>query len=194
MFIINSRVQTMANDTQQSFIATLQVPNHNLHLLGTLHGRPAIVADLLGSAGFYSGRPQTRDDSGALGIEPHAKGGVKAPLKLYFRHTTMGYEIHIKHTGRYDRHRLAKNHANTLYARSPTLKDPLNFTLLDPNNTVITGSTLSTAHTLIALKTHNNRYIGVKRDKGSPYVYLGETTENHKMIFLLSVIERNVPY
>ena len=184
----------MANDTQQSFIATLQVPNHNLDLLGTLHGQPVMVTDLLGSGGAFSGRPQPRDDSGAMGIQAHATGGVKAALKLYFRHTAKGYEIHIKHTGQFDRHRLAKNHLDMLYARSPTLKHSLAFTLLDQNNRVITGSTLSKAHTLITLKTHDNKYIGVKRTKGSPHLYLGETSDSQKMVFLLSVIERNVPY
>ena len=184
----------MTNDTQQSFIATLQVPNHNLHLLGTLHGQPVTVTDVFASGGFFTGRPQTRDDSAAVGIQAHAKGGVKTVLKLYFRHTVKGYEIHIKHAGQYDQHRLAKNHMDILYARSPTLKHPLTFTLLDENNTAVTADNLSQAHTLITLKTHNNKYIGVKRAKGSPHSYLGETAENHKMVFLLSVIERNGAY
>ena len=194
MLFIHCRVQTMTNDTQKSFIATLQVPNYNLDLLGTLYGQPVMVTDLLGSGGVFSGRPQTRDDSGAIGIQPHANGGVKAPLKLYFRHTAKGYEIHIRHTGKYDRHRLAKNHLDTIYARSPTLKDPLAFTLLSQQNASVTGDTLLERHTLITLKTHNNRSIGIKKVKGSPYHYLAETDERNKMVFLLTILERNVPY
>ena len=184
----------MADDTQQSFIATLQVPNHNLNLLGALFGPPVMVTDLLGSGGVFSGKPQLRDDSATMGLQPHATGGVKAALKLYFRHTPKGYEIHIKHPGQYDRHRLGKNHMDILHARSPTLKNPLTFTLLDQDNRIVTGSNLNEAHTLITLKTHNHKFIGIRRAKSSPHQYLGETTEHHKAVFLLSIIARSVAY
>lgn len=184
----------MTNDSQHSFIATLHIPNHNLHLLGALHGQSVIVTDLLGSGGVFSGKPQLRDDSAAMGIQAHATGGIKATLKLYFRHTAKGYEIHIKHPGQYDRHRLAMNHMDILYARSPTLKHPLAFTLLDQNNRTVTERNLSEPHTLITLKTHNDKYIGVRKAKGSPHYYLGETAEHKKMVFLLNIIERNVSY
>ena len=184
----------MTNDSQHSFIATLHVPNHNLHLLGALYDQPVIVTDLLGSGGVFSGKPQSRDDSAAMGIQAHATGGVKAALKLYFRHTVEGYEIHIKHPGQYDRHRLVKNHMDILYAKSPTLKHPLIFTLLDQNNRIVTESNLSETHTLITLKTQHNKYIGVRKARGSPHSYIGETAELRKMVFLLSITERNVPY
>ena len=184
----------MTNDTQLSFIATLNIPHHNLNLLAVLHNQPVIVTDLLGSGGVFSGKPQLRDDSAAIGIQDHTTAGVKAVLKLHFRHTAKGYEIHIKDPGQYDRHRLAKNHMDILYARSPTLKHPLAFTLLDQNNRIVTASHLSEAHTLITLRTHHNKYIGIRKAKGSPHYYLGETDEHKKTVFLLSMIKRNVPY
>lgn len=194
MFLTHTRAQTMTHDTQHSFIATLQIPNHNLDLLGILYGQPIIVTDSFASGGFFSGRPQTRDDSAAVGIQPHAIGGVKEPLTLYFRYTGKGYEIHIKHTGKYDRHRLAKHYRDILYAKNPTLKDPITFTLFDLKNALVTGPTLPKEQTLITLKTHHNKSIGIQKVKGSPHHYLAEVADRNKTVFMLSILERNVPY
>jgi hypothetical protein len=43
-------------------------------------------------------------------------------------------------------------------------------------------------HTPVTLMTPNNKYVGRLIARGSPYTYLGETKENAKITFILSVL------
>ncbi|MBT2341111.1 MULTISPECIES: hypothetical protein [Pseudomonas] len=172
-------------DSKHSFTATLSLPDMDIQLLETLHGKPALATLTPFSGGFFSGRPQTVDHSSLLGMHPKAEGRVIQPLRLYFRHTAEGYILSVKNPGEHVNKFIGKQWFEVLGVKdsgTPTL-----FTLLDPQNRAISRD-LFAKHTPLSLMTQNNKYIGGLRVRGSPYRYLAETEARSKLTFILSVI------
>jgi hypothetical protein len=184
----------MNNDIGRSFIATLTMFDHKLNFLELLHEKPALATVRLFSGGFYTGPPQTRDHSSLLGLRRHEQGEAVKPLKLHFRHTAGGYILSIKNAGEYYNKLMSESWLEVLGAVDPDKEQPTVFTLIDHNNKPVTLDNLPATHSPVSLRTKDKKYMGGLTIKGSPYVYLASTAERSKITFILSILERNVPY
>ncbi|CAH0269247.1 hypothetical protein [Pseudomonas mediterranea] len=173
-------------DSKLSFSATLSLPDMNIHLLETLHGKPALATLTSFSGGFFSGRPQTVDHSNLLGMHAKAEGGVIQPLMLHFRHTAGGYTLSIKNTGEHHHKFIGKSWFDAIGVKDSG--KPISFKLVDQKNRVITLENIKAKHSPLSLMTENKKYIGGLRMRGSPYRYLAETEEHSKLTFVLSII------
>ncbi|WP_434574235.1 hypothetical protein [Pseudomonas sp. Z3-6] len=175
-------------DSEHSFHATLDMFNAHVNLLERLHGIPALATVSAFSGGFFTGEPQTQDHSHLLGMhteEPRTRG---EPLRLHFRHTAGGYLLTIKNTGDHYNKLISKSLFEILGAEDPNIKKPTRFTLLDFQQNVITPENIKSGHTRISLLTANKKYVGGLRLRGSPYLYLAETEEQSKAMFILSIL------
>ncbi|WLH45525.1 hypothetical protein [Pseudomonas beijingensis] len=175
-------------DSEHSFYATLDMFSAHINLLERLHGKPALATVSSFSGGFYTGKPQTQDHSHLLGMraeDPRTRG---EPLRLHFRHMAGGYLLTIKNTGEHYNKLLSKSWFEILGAKDANTKNPTIFNLMDFQQKVITPETIKPGHTRISLMTANRKHVGGLRLRGSPYLYLAETEEQSKAMFILSVL------
>jgi hypothetical protein len=182
------------SDIEKSFTATLQMFDHKLNLLELLHEKPAMATVDLFSGGFFTGRPQTFDHSHLLGIRPNAQAGVVKPLKLHFRHTADGYLLSIKNPGEYYNRLISQSWQEVLGAMNSGIDDPTVFTLINHQGKPITLADIASQHSPISLMTEDKRYLGGRKVKSSPYIYLAKTEERSKITFILSILERKVAH
>ncbi|WP_214512575.1 hypothetical protein [Pseudomonas brassicacearum] len=175
-------------DSEQSFNATLSMLNTRVNLLERLHGKPAMATISSFSGGFFTGRPQTQDHSSLLGMRAEDQGVHSEPLRLHLRHTAGGYLLTLKNTGEHDNKLISKSRFEILGAKDPDTKNPTLFTLVDFQNNVLTPETIKPGHTRISLMTANRKHVGGLRLRGSPYLYLAETEEQSKAMFILSIL------
>lgn len=172
----------------ENFHATLSVLNADVNLLEKLHGKPAMATISSFSGGFLTGRLQTRDHSHLLGMRAEDSNVRSEPLRLHFRHTANGYILTIKDPGDHYNKLISKRWLEVLGAKDPNTKNPTLFTLRDLQNNVITRQNITSEHTPISLMTSHKKHVGGLKFRGSPYLYLAETQEQSKVIFLLSVL------
>ncbi|CAN1604688.1 hypothetical protein [Pseudomonas mediterranea] len=173
-------------DSKLSFTAAISLPDKNINLLGTLHGKPALATISAFSGGFFSGKAHTYDHSSLLGIRTRTQEAPLSPLKLHFRHTTGGYTLSIKNQGEYHNRVIGRSWFEVLGAKHTA--SPSVFTLVDEQNKAITLQNITAKRSPLSLKTKNNKYVGGLRMRGSPYVYLAETEERSKLTFILTLI------
>ncbi|KKA05353.1 hypothetical protein VP02_23855 [Pseudomonas ogarae] len=175
-------------DSEQSFNATLSMLNTRVNLLERLHGKPAMATISAFSGGFFTGKPQTQDHSSLLGMRAEDQSVRSEPLRLHFRHTAGGYLLTIKNTGEHDNKLLSKSWLEVFGASDPNTRNPTLFRLLDHQHNIITRKNIKTRHVPISLMTGNKKHVGGLRVRGSPYLYLAETEEQSKAMFILSVL------
>lgn len=60
-------------DSKLSFTAAISLPDKNINLLGTLHGKPALATISAFSGGFFSGKAHTYDHSSLLVYVPEPR-------------------------------------------------------------------------------------------------------------------------
>lgn len=173
-----------------SFIATLEVPGHRLNLLESLYGGPALATELLGSGGFYSGRPQNRDDSNLLGFRKNEEVGAIAELQLFFSGTLDGYAIYALDAAGYTHSRIIKNRMNILGSAPLNTDERTIFNLVNEQGNIITLDDLRGDNHRIKLKTQDEKYIGGLTLRGSSYHYISEVRDNYKMTFNLKILDR----
>jgi hypothetical protein len=183
----------MTSNIEKSFIATLRMFDHRVGFLEQLYGKPAMATISLFSGGFYTGRPQTRDQSHLLGIRSNEQSGRIKPLKLHFGHTPDGYILTVKNQGNYFNQVISNHWLDTVEAVKPDTDNLSTFILVDHSGTAITLDNLTGVHTAVSLKLKNHAYLGGIKITSLPYVYLGETEERSKITFILSIVERHVP-
>jgi hypothetical protein len=176
-------------DSRLSFDAELRVMNERVNLLEALHGKPALATLTSFSGGFFTGKPQTRDHSSFFGIAPKQPGQDRKALKLRFQYTEAGYVLSVKNTGEHYKKFVSKVWLNVFGVTHSNPERPAPFSLIDHNNNTLTRDNIKMTHTPITLMTPNNRYVGRLTARGSPYIYLGETKENAKITFILSVLK-----
>ncbi|AKJ97974.1 MULTISPECIES: hypothetical protein [Pseudomonas] len=172
-------------DSKRSFSATLRSPDMHIHLLETLHGKPAMATITSFSGGFFSGKPQTVDHSSLLGMHAKASGGAVAPLMLHFRHSADGYTLWIKTPGEHHDKFIGKSWFDALGVKDSGQAST--FRLVNPKNRVITLDDITAQHSPLSLMTKHNKYVGGLRMHGSPYLYLAETDVRSKLTFILSL-------
>ncbi|MGX4727373.1 hypothetical protein LOY64_25615 [Pseudomonas corrugata] len=173
-------------DSKLSFTAAISLPDRNINLLGTLHGKPALATITAFSGGFFSGKAHTYDHSSLLGIHTKSQDVPLPPLKLHFRHTAGGYTLSIKNQGEHHNRFIGRSWFEVLGVKDTDT--PSVFTLVDHQNRTITLENITTRHSPLSLKTKHNKYVGGLRMRGSPYVYLAETDERSRLTFILSLI------
>ncbi|KIF59183.1 hypothetical protein EVS84_23210 [Pseudomonas koreensis] len=183
----------MTSNIEKSFIATLRMFDHRVGFLEHLYGKPAMATISLFSGGFYTGRPQIRDQSHLLGIRINEQSDRIKPLKLHFGHTPDGYILTVKNQGPYFNQVISNHWLDTVEAVKPDTDSPSKFVLLDRYGTAITRDNLQAEHTPVCLKLESHDYLGGIKIRSLPYVYLGKTEERSKITFILSVVERHVP-
>ncbi|WP_240996721.1 hypothetical protein [Pseudomonas atacamensis] len=183
----------MTSNIEKSFIATLRTFDHRVGFLEQLYGKPAMATISLFSGGFYTGRPQTRDQSHLLGIRSNEQSGRIKPLKLHFAHTPDGYILTVKNQGNYFNQVISNHWLDTVEAVKPDTDNLTTFILVDRSGTAITLDNLRGVHTAVSLKLKNHAYLGGIKIRSLPYVYLGKTEERSKITFILSIVERHVP-
>ncbi|BBP57212.1 hypothetical protein [Pseudomonas sp. St316] len=175
-------------DREQSFYATLGMFKTHVNLLESLHGKPAMATISSFSGGFFTGRPQTHDHSDLLGMRPDGHDVRSEPLRLHFGYTADGYILTLKNSGEHYNKQLGKHWFEVLGARDQNTRNPTLFTLADPQNNLITREKITSSHTPISLMTDHKKPVGGLRLRGSPYLYLAETEERSKVMFILSLL------
>lgn len=183
----------MSEPTKKSFIATLTLRDQNVNFLELLYGRPALARLTLGSGGFFSGRPPTVDHSDLLGLRPRAQAVESRPLALHFRHTDDGYILSVKNPGVYYGRVISEQALDAFEAVGSDDEDATIFNLITPEDTPLSTKLLSNKQLLISLKIKDKHYAGGLKMKGSPYIYLGRTEKRSKIVFALTILEREVP-
>ncbi|MDN3219860.1 hypothetical protein [Pseudomonas nunensis] len=180
----------MSATINNSFVATLEIPDQHLNLLEILHGGPAISTELLGSGGFYSGRPQPRDDSSLLGFRPKEEVHAIAPLQLFFLGGQGGYSVFtLNSEGRLDLC-IRKNRVNILETVPYDTEERTLFNLINERGNLITLDDLLGDNHWVSIKSEDDKYIGGLTLRGSAYRYLSEVRDNYKMTFNLKILER----
>ncbi|WP_420231101.1 hypothetical protein ACN079_17335 [Pseudomonas sp. ABY48] len=175
-------------DSEQSFYATLSMINARVDLLERLHGKPAMATISSFSGGFFTGKPQTHDHSSLLGMRAEDQGACNEPLQLHFRPTAKGYILTLKNTGEYHNKLISKSWLEVFGARDPNTRNPTLFSLIDHQHNIITRKNIKSRHVPISLMTGNKKHVGGLRVRGSPYLYLAETEEQSKAMFILSIL------
>ncbi|MED7669257.1 hypothetical protein GXB78_18815 [Pseudomonas moraviensis subsp. stanleyae] len=163
--------------------------DHKVGFLEQLYGKPAMATISLFSGGFYTGRPQTRDQSHLLGIRINEQSGRIKPLKLHFGHTPDGYILTVKNPGNYFNQVISNHWLDTVEAVKPDTDNPSKFMLVDHSGSAITLDNLPGVHTPVSLKLKNHDYLGGIKIRSLPYIYLGKTEERSKITFILSVVK-----
>ncbi|RON56039.1 hypothetical protein [Pseudomonas frederiksbergensis] len=180
----------MSTFITNSFIATLEIPGQHLNLLNTLYGGPAMATELLGSGGFFTGRPQQRDDSHLLGYRSKAEVSAIEPLQLFFLGSQGGYAIFTLDGSGHLHSCISKNRVNLLGAVAADSGERTLFNMTNDQGRIITLDDLAGDKHLITLKTEDEKHIGGLTLKGSNYHYLSEVSDNYKMTFELKILER----
>ncbi len=175
-------------DSEQSFNATLSMYNTRVNLLEKLHGKPAMATISSFSGGFFTGRPQTQDHSSLLGMRADDQAVHSEPLRLHLRYTAGGYLLTLKNTGEHYNKLISKSWLEVFGASDPNTRNPTLFSLIDHQHNIITRKHIKSRHVPISLMTGNKKHVGGLRVRGSPYLYLAETDEQSKAMFILSVL------
>ncbi|MEB0044585.1 MULTISPECIES: hypothetical protein [unclassified Pseudomonas] len=184
----------MTSSIQKSFSAALEIPGRASNLLATLYGKPAISTPFAGSGGFFSGRPQERDDSHLLGSRPNKDVRDIPPLKLYFFYTSKGYEIYIRDNDPHPPNfRLSKGISGILGAVDRNAEALTLFELLDANNNVITLDNLRGNHHYVKLKAIDGGFIGRAKIHGSRFSYTADTGTKSIVTFNLTILATHLP-
>ncbi|WP_129586942.1 hypothetical protein [Pseudomonas frederiksbergensis] len=185
------REYLMTTDRQKTFIATLGTETSLLHFLDVMHGKRTIVTSTLFSGGFFTGRPQERDDSHFLGLRPEAPIDARPRLTLYFRHTNLGYRLYIRTPGSYYGKCLSTSEEGLIGAFPPTGSET--FHLLHNNGKPLTLDHLNKDRTRIYLQVRNSGLMHVHNVHDSPYIYIADKG-GAPLVFNLNIQERNAPY
>lgn len=175
-------------DSEQSFNATLSMLNTRVNLLERLHGKPAMATISSFSGGFFTGRPQTQDHSSLLGMHADDQDVRSEPLRLHFRYTAGGYFLTLKNTGEHYNKLISKSWLEIFGVSDPNTRNPTLFSLLDHQQNIIMRKHITSRHVPISLMTGNKKHVGGLRVRGSPYLYLAETEEQSKAMFILSIL------
>ena len=173
-----------------SFIAQLGISGHYLNLLKNLHGDPAMATELLGSGGFFAGRPQLRDDSNLLGYRSDAEISAVGAPQLFFSGSRDGYNIFILDAKGHIQSRINKNRVNLLEAVAIDSDQNTLFNMTNDQGEIINLDGLDGDNHRTTLMTENDKYIGGMTIRGSNYRYLAQVSADYKMAFELKIIER----
>ncbi|HEF4762323.1 TPA: hypothetical protein SAN82_004791 [Pseudomonas putida] len=181
----------MSTDRQKSFIATIGTEFGLLNFLDEMYGEQAISTSTRASGGFFTGRPQTRDDSHLLGLRRDAPTHHESRLKLYFRHTTGGYRLYIRTPGPY--YGMCLNaRSDGLVGACPSDKSET-FYLIRENGIPINLENLNDITPCIYLLSRDSGVLHTLIIRGSPYTYIA-AKDGTALTFNLNILERNAPY
>ncbi|MGY2339572.1 hypothetical protein ACW9HW_10055 [Pseudomonas sp. SDO5532_S415] len=181
----------MSTDRQKSFIATIGTSNSPLHFLGEIHGKQTIVTPTFASGGFFTGRPQKRDDSHLLGLCPETPIDTKPRLTIYFRHIDCAYRLYIRTPGSYYGMCLSTSDNGLIGAFSSAESDT--FHLLRNNGIPLSLENLKKREACIYLQVKNSGLMHQHTVRGSPYLYIADIG-GMPLAFNLNILERNAPY
>ncbi|MHC8307413.1 hypothetical protein [Pseudomonas sp. PB3P13] len=181
----------MTTDRQKSFIATLGTPTSALHFLDVIHGQPATVMSSLISGGFFTGRPQARDDSHFLGLGPDVPMGATPKLTLYFRYIGPGYRLYIRTTGDYYGMCLSTDDAGLLGAFAAT--GSKNFNLIGTNGAIVNLNDIQKDANRIYLQVKDSGLVHAHKVHDSRYHYIADQG-GAPLAFDLHIQQRNAPY
>lgn len=183
----------MTTNRQKSFIATLEIDQHHLNVLGALYEAPILRTDVSFSGGFYTGAAIKVDDAHLLGRRVHEEVKNASPMNIYFRCTDDYYHLYIRSHATHTGHCISKDAAGVLGAFLPDGSDTTSFNLLDLDNRTITLADMGRDIQRVRLKARNAEHIGSVRRRGAPYSYLAGTA-NDGIAFTLRIIERNASF
>ncbi|NUT77555.1 hypothetical protein HNO86_21140 [Pseudomonas sp. C1C7] len=181
----------MNTDRQKSFIATIGTDFGLLNFLEVMHGERAISTPVRASGGFFTGRPQVRDDSHLLGLRSDVPINHMPRLMIYFRYSDNGYRLYIRTPGPYYGMCLSIDD-NGLAGAFPADKSDI-FYITRENGTPINLENLKNITPCIYLLPRESQALHAQIIRGSPYTYIaakGGTAQT----FNLNILERNVPY
>lgn len=178
----------MSTDQQKSFIATIGTESSLLHFLDLLHDKPAIVTSSFGSGGFFTGKPQSRDDSHFLGLRPEVPVDAKPRLLLYFRYTGSDYRLYIRTPGPYYGKCLSISDKGLLGAFPST--GSTTFNLIDSRHNILTLDTIKTENPKIYIQIRNSGLLHKHKVHDSRYIYIADKGKA-PMLFNLMIQERN---
>lgn len=181
----------MSTDRQKSFIATIGTESSLLHFLDLLYGKPAIVTSSFGSGGFFTGRPQSRDDSHFLGLRPEVPVDAKPRLLLYFRYTGSDYRLYIRTPGPHYGKCLSISDEGLLGAFPPA--GSTTFNLIGNRGNVLTLDTIKAETLSIYLQPKNSGLVHTHKVRDSKYIYIADKSGT-RLSFNLMIQERNAPY
>lgn len=181
----------MSTDRQKSFIATIGTESSLLHFLDLLHAKPAIVTSSFASGGFFTGKPQSRDDSHFLGLRPEVPVDAKPRLLLYFRYTGSDYRLYIRTPGPYYGKCLSISDEGLLGAFPTT--GSTTFNLIDNRGRLLTLDTIKTETLSIYLRVRDSGLVHVHKVHDSKYIYIADKGAA-PLSFNLRIQERNAPY
>jgi phosphotransferase system IIB component len=181
----------MTTDRQKSFIAIIGTPTRLLHFLDVMYGKPAIVASSFVSGGFFTGRPQTRDDSHFLGLRPAVPVNATPDLILYFRHIGPGYRLYIRTPGTYYGMCLSTDDSGLLGAFASTGSKIFN--LIGINGAILNLDHINKDVTKIHLQVKDSGLVHVHKVHDSQYNYIADQGRV-PLIFDLHIQQRNAPY
>jgi hypothetical protein len=181
----------MSTDRQKSFIATIGTKSSPLHFLDLLHGQRTVVTSSFASGGFFSGKPQSRDDSHFLGLRPEVPVDAKPRLLLYFRYTGSDYKLYIQTPGPYYGKCLSINNYGLAGAFSPT--GSTTFNLIDSCHNILTLDTIKEKNPEVYIHVRNSGLLHRHKVHDSRYIYIADKGEA-PMLFNLLIQEKNAPY
>ena len=181
----------MSTDRQQSFIATIGTPNTLLHFLDYIHARPAIVSVSDFSGGFFTGWPQTRDDSHFLGLRADVPVDARPRLTLYFRFTGTAYRLYIRSPGPYYGKCLSMSDQDFFGAYES--EGASTFDLINERGIPVTLSAIKSDWSNIYLRPRDEGLLHVQRRIESPYVYIANKGAR-PLLFNINIKERNAAY
>ncbi|MGE8069156.1 hypothetical protein [Pseudomonas sp. NPDC089569] len=183
----------MSSNRQKSFIATLELDNDHVELLGNLHDGPILRTDSLYSGGSFTGRTQRIDDAHLLGICPPQESAAIAPLTLYFRCTDDYYTLYIRSENGHHGKCISRDSFGALGAFPAAGRDTSSFCILNPDNRIITLDDMRGDIHRVRLMADNAGQIGGVFRRGAPFTYLADTKGNG-LVFKLRITQRNAPY
>lgn len=183
----------MSTNRQKSFIATLELDDHHVDLLGELHGTPVLRHDTLFSGGFYTGASTTRDDSHLLGSRSIQEVQKHPPLTIYFRCTDDYYHLYIRSHPTYTGYCISNGADRVLGAYRPAGSATTSFNLLNLDDRTITLQDMGGVEQRVRLQARHSQPVGHIRRAGAPYRYLAEI-DGQGVVFKLRIIERNASF
>lgn len=162
-----------------------------LNFLDSLHAQRAIVTSSFASGGFFSGKPQSRDDSHFLGLRPEVPVDVRPRLILYFRYTGSYYRLYIRTPGPYYGKCLSISNKGLLGAFPAS--GATVFNLVDNRGGVLTLDAIKNETLNIYLQPRDSGLVHAHRVRDSKYIYIADKG-GAPLSFNLSIQERNAPY
>ncbi|KAA0969954.1 hypothetical protein [Pseudomonas sp. ANT_H12B] len=176
----------MSTDRQKSFIATIGAQTTLVHFLDVVHGEEATVFSSSFSGGFFTGRPETRDDSHFLSLRPEPR------LTLYFRYTSSGYRLYIRTPGPYYGKCLSISE-NGLLGAFPS-EGAKTFNLIDKRGFILPIDGVKTDTLNIYLQVAGSPgALHIHRLHDSKFTYFADRNESPYM-FNFTILERNAHY